>query len=228
MGFFKKASRLRKILLIFATLFLLLIGFITYKVFWDPENTKQVFYPLSQEDRGLLRHGDIILRKGYGMFSDGLVEVQDGPYRVSHCAMILNENQNWKVVHALSSSVATFDGAQRQNLQRFLNESIPGSVIVVRFKSTSIKTKGGKTGEYRYWTVVALGVKKLEEELEYYNGTLLTENIITGIIDRVKNYLMNLFQKAYEYLKSGVHNIAEFFELQPEVQFNNNIDFTEL
>ena len=48
------------------------------------------------------------------------------------------------------------------------------------------------------------------------------------IIDRVKNYLMNLFQKAYEYLKSGVHNIAEFFELQPEVQFNNNIDFTEL
>jgi uncharacterized protein YycO len=136
MGFFNKASRLRKILLIFATLFLLLIGFIAYKVFWDPENTKQVFYPLSQEDRGLLRHGDIILRKGYGMFSDGLVEVQDGPYRVSHCAMILDENQNWKVVHALSSSVATFDGAQRQNLQRFLNESIPGSIIVVRFKST--------------------------------------------------------------------------------------------
>jgi hypothetical protein len=39
---------------------------------------------------------------------------------------------------------------------------------------------------------------------------------------------MNLFQKAYEYLKSGVHNIAEFFDLQPDVQFNNNIDFTEL
>jgi hypothetical protein len=45
-----------------------------------------------------------------------------------------------------------------------------------------------------------LGVKKLEEELEYYNGALLTENIITGIVERVKNYLMNLFQKAYEYL----------------------------
>jgi hypothetical protein len=43
-----------------------------------------------------------------------------------------------------------------------------------------------------------------------------------------KNYLMNLFQKAYEYLKSGVYNIAEFFDLQPDVQFNNNIDFTEL
>lgn len=136
MGFFKKAPRLRKILLILATLFFLFSGFIVYKVFWDPENTKQVFYPLSLEDRGLLRHGDIILRKGYGMFSDGLVEVQDGPNRVSHCAMILDENQNWKVVHALSSSVATFDGAQRQNLQRFLNESVPGSIIVVRYKST--------------------------------------------------------------------------------------------
>ena len=110
----------------------------------------------------------------------------------------------------------------------FLDKVVAKSGVTVRFKSTSIKTKGDKTGEYRYWTVVALGVKKLEEELEYYNGALLTENIITGIIERVKTYLMNLFQKAYEYLKSGVHNIAEFFDLQPDVQFNNNIDFTEL
>ena len=112
--------------------------------------------------------------------------------------------------------------------EAFLSKVAQKTGVTVRFKSTSVKSKGNKTGDYRYWTVVALGVKKLEEELEYYNGTLLTENIITGIIDRVKNYLMNLFQKAYEYLKSGVHNIAEFFDLQPDVQFNNNIDFTEL
>ena len=56
----------------------------------------------------------------------------------------------------------------------------------------------------------------------------LTEGIIGGIIQRVTNFIMSLFQKAYEYLKSGVHNIAEFFDLQPDVQFNNNINFTEL
>ena len=110
----------------------------------------------------------------------------------------------------------------------FLNKVVAKSGVTVRFKSVSIKSKGVKTGEYKYWAVIGLGVKKLEEELEYYNGALLTENIITGIIERVKTYLMNLFQTAYEYLKSGVHNIAEFFDLQPDVQFNNNIDFTEL
>jgi hypothetical protein len=110
----------------------------------------------------------------------------------------------------------------------FLNKVAQKANVTVRFKSTSIKAKGVKTGEYKYWSVVAIGVKKLEEEFEYYNGTLLTENIITGIFERFKNFLMNLFQKAYEYLKSGVHNIAEFFDLQPDVQFNNNINFTEL
>ena len=110
----------------------------------------------------------------------------------------------------------------------FLDKVVAKSNVTVRFKSTSIKTKGGKTGEYRYWTVVALGVKKLEEEFEFYNGTLLTENIITGIIQRVKNFIMNLFQKAYEYLKDSVHNIAQFFDLQPEIHFNNEINFSEL
>ena len=187
MGFFNKASRLRKILLIFATLFLLLIGFIAYKVFWDPENTKQVFYPLSQEDRGLLRHGDIILRKGYGMFSDALVEVQDGPYRVSHCAMILDENQNWKVVPALSSSVATFDGAQRQNLQRFLNESIPGSIIVVRFKSTPDT------------------INQIANRAAYYADTKKPFDHQFNNEDTTAYYCTELFQKAfYQVLKRDI------------------------
>ncbi len=110
----------------------------------------------------------------------------------------------------------------------FLNKVAQKANVTVRFKSTSIKSKGVKTGEYKYWSVVAIGVKKLEEEFEYYNGTLLTENIITGIFERFKNFLMSLFQKVYEYLKSGVHNLVDFFDLQPDVQFNNNIDFTEL
>ena len=59
-------------------------------------------------------------------------------------------------------------------------------------------------------------------------GLARRRDIVADTRVRVKNYLMNLFQKAYEYLKSGVHNIAEFFDLQPDVQFNNNIDFTEL
>lgn len=130
-------SKIRKILLITVALFLSLLGFVAYKVFWDPENTKQVFYPLSKEEKGLLRSGDIIMRRGYGLFSDGIVRVQKGDYKVSHCAMIMPDSAGrFAVAHALSSSVSPIDGAQFQPLQRFLNESVPGSILVVRFKSS--------------------------------------------------------------------------------------------
>ena len=112
--------------------------------------------------------------------------------------------------------------------EAFLSKVSQKTGVTVRFKSTSVKSKGNKTGEYRYWTVVALGVKKLEEELEAHNGMLLTESLIGGIVQRVTNFIMSLFKRAYEYLKSGVHNIAEFFDLQPEVHFNNTINFSEL
>ncbi len=128
--------RFRKILLFTIALFLVGVGFILYKAFWDPENTKQVYYPMSQQEKGLLHEGDIILRRGYGMFSDGIVEVQNSPAAVSHCAMIIGEAPKWRVAHALSSSVASIDGAQEQSLQRFLNESVPNSIIVKRFKTS--------------------------------------------------------------------------------------------
>lgn len=112
--------------------------------------------------------------------------------------------------------------------EEFLSKVARKTDVTVRFKSTSIKSKGVKTGEYRYWTVVALGVKKLEEEIEQHNGVYLTEGIISGIFQRVKNYLIPIFQKVYEWLKMSVKNIIEFFELQPDVSFHNQIDFTKL
>ena len=108
----------------------------------------------------------------------------------------------------------------------FLNKVAEKSNVTVRFKSNSIKINGVKTGEYKYWAVIGVGVKKLEEEFEHYNGTLLTENIITGIIERFKTFLVNLFQKVYEYLKGGVKQIIEFFDFEPHITLNNEIDFS--
>jgi len=133
---FLTAKRFWKILLISTALFLSLLGFVTYKVLWDPENTKQVYYPMSAKEKGLLHSGDIILRKGYGFFSDAIVQSQPEGYAVSHCAMVIRKNNTLSVVQALSSSVAEFDGVQGQPLQRFLNESVPNSIVVLRFKST--------------------------------------------------------------------------------------------
>lgn len=126
-----------KVLLVTLVLFLVFAGYLAYKVFWDPENTKQVFYPMTRQEKGLLRTGDIIMRRGYGLFSDGIIRVQKSTYPVSHCAMIWTDSERLQVMHSLSSSVSPIDGAQTQGLQRFLNESVPGSILVVRYKSQS-------------------------------------------------------------------------------------------
>lgn len=128
-------KRILKILLFISALFLVFLSFVLYKVFWDPENTKQVYYPISKQEKGLLRSGDIILRRGYGMFSDALIKVQEAKYPVSHCAMVLRDSKDIRVMHSLSSSVSSIDGAQFQSLQRFLNESVPNTILVVRLKS---------------------------------------------------------------------------------------------
>ena len=74
--------------------------------------------------------------------------------------------------HQLAQSFAGLVSNLLEKNKAFLDKVVAKSGVTVRFKSTSVKSKGGKTGEYRYWTVIALGVKKLEEELEYYNGLI--------------------------------------------------------
>jgi hypothetical protein len=97
-----------------------------------------------------------------------------------------------------------------------------------RFKSMSQKVKQIKTGKYNYFGVVGLITKKLKEEFNYYDGVLLTENIITGIFKKIKDFVTNLLEKVIEWLKGGIKRIMEFFLLEPEVQFNNKINFLEI
>ena len=129
--------RLKRLVLLFTALFLVALVYFVYQLFLNPENTKQIYYPLSEAEKGLLRSGDILLRKGYGYFSEKIAGADTPPYQVSHCAMLLNRNNTWQVVHALSSSVSPFDGVQYQPLQQFLNESQANSLLICRFKTSA-------------------------------------------------------------------------------------------
>lgn len=197
--------KLHKIFLISGALFLALLGFVAYKVFWDSENTKQVFYPMSRQEKGLLRSGDIILRRGYGMFSDALISAQDQRYPVSHCAMIIERNGKLSVAHALSSSVAPIDGAQEQPLQRFLNESVPNSVVVMRFK-TSPDT-----------------IQRIVEAVKSYSDKHIPFDHNFDKSDTTKFYCTELFQHCYKKVlgrdifeaqlagsTSGVYDLSTF------------------
>mgnify|MGYP000145507713 FL=1 len=64
--------------------------------------------------------------------------------------------------------------------------------VSVRFKTTSVKKGGKKTGEYRYWSVIGLIIDKMQEDLNNMDGQLLTEGAIMdffkGVFNKIKNF----------------------------------------
>jgi hypothetical protein len=136
--------------LVLVILTIVLASVLYYLIFLDSENEKSVYYELTSSELGMLKEGDILLRQGYGFFSRSIAKYQEAEYPVTHCAMFVNENNELGVIHSLSSSFSDFDGVQKQPLQRFLNESVPRTLIVVRYKGGQEKINSliEKTKEY--------------------------------------------------------------------------------
>ena len=136
MSFLNRKTRIKRLFFVLLSTILLVVSFLYYKIFLDPENKKSVFYHISPSEISKLKEGDIVLRRGFGMFSDGIVKVQNGKLQATHCAMLVIKNKTWQVIHALSSSVSPVDGTQYQSFRTFLNESKSNSIVVVRFNSS--------------------------------------------------------------------------------------------
>lgn len=83
-----------------------------------------------------LQSGDIILRRGYGLVSDAIVAQLKDTVDISHCGILIRDSKNrWFVIHSLSRKVSDVDGMQLCSLDKFINESQPASVQIVRFRS---------------------------------------------------------------------------------------------
>lgn len=132
-----------------------------------------------------------------------------------------------------------------------INDTVVNSVanstkVSVRFKSTSVKKKGEKTGEYNFWSVVGLIVKDYREKYTKINELLNSGDVLTeGIVDQVKLFLQNvwkfitdIYEKIITYIKQGFEYVIDFFgvDLQNEDIFVNgiaggnniNIDFSKI
>ena len=96
---------------------------------------------LSPSQIGQIKEGDIILRRGYGYFSDMIAErLNQKPFDVTHSGIIVKEHGKWIVIHSLSSDVSSINGVQKQALEDFLMHSQPNKLLITRFKSDIIKT----------------------------------------------------------------------------------------
>ncbi|MFN4198845.1 MAG: hypothetical protein ACK4FS_07460, partial [Flavobacterium sp.] len=105
-------NRGKKLLFILFMLFLCSIT--SYKVFFyfDKKSEEKEVYRhgkitrLTVEEIELLQEGDIILRRGFGFFSD-LVStyLNDSIIDVTHAGILTYTNDKWYVIHSLSSDV---------------------------------------------------------------------------------------------------------------------------
>lgn len=96
------------------------------------------FMRLSAEQKALLQEGDIILRRGYGFFSDMIAKrLNDTIFDVTHSGILYKKQNKWFVIHSLSSDASDFDGMQEQPLNIFLNYSVPEKILVVRPKNST-------------------------------------------------------------------------------------------
>ena len=84
----------------------------------------------------------------------------------------------------------------------YVNKVVKKTKVSVRFKTTSEKVGGAKTGRYKYWSAVGLVTNKLDEEIQAA-GELLTEGILSNIISKVKAFAVNLWKKIGSYISNG-------------------------
>ena len=91
---------------------------------------------LTKTELNQLQEGDIILRRGYGFFSDIIAEkLNDSIFDVTHSGILFLKNKEWYIIHSLSSDASDIDGIQEQSLSDFLKYSVPNKILVVRTKN---------------------------------------------------------------------------------------------
>ena len=106
----------------------------------------------------------------------------------------------------------------------YVNKVVKKTKVSVRFKTTSEKAGGKKTGRYKYWSAVGLVTNKLDEEIQAA-GEILTEGVLSNIISKVKAFAINLWEKIGSYISKSWENLLDFLGLTPDVRFNNRINF---
>lgn len=110
-------------------------------------------YDLTEEEFAMIEDGDIMLRHGYGLVSDGIVETMHEKWPISHCAILWKDtiNNEIKVIHSVSQSLSEYDGVQTQSLKRFIHDSQENSMMLVRFKAPDGMTQKNISTRGQYY-----------------------------------------------------------------------------
>ncbi len=118
---------------------------------WDCTNNPMREYQedcLTEKELSGIQGGDIILRLGEGLISQIVTSVLDDSIRLSHCGIVVINNDSFYVVHSLPEELSDYDGIQICSLGEFVSESVPESIVVVRPKVSDFRVMEDKALYY--------------------------------------------------------------------------------
>ncbi len=91
-------------------------------------------YKLLKQEIDKIQDGDIILRQGYGIVSSLILETLREDIPLSHIGIIYKSDEDELfVIHSVSQSLSDYDGIQIDSFNKFVKNSRPNSIIVVRY-----------------------------------------------------------------------------------------------
>lgn len=208
----------------------ILIGFLTLFCIWSICNLNYVVsharelmdtkpvapYNFTKEELFLLQEGDIIMRRGYGVIStmiNNMNENQD--YQISHCAIVVKDTSTNElaVIHSVSSDLSDIDGVQMQSIKRFTNESMPKTLVVIRNNSKDTTTRKKVADRALYY---------LNEKIKFDHYFTLADSSTFYCSELIHRCYYDVFGKDYfpERLKTEHPDYLTFNFLLDSTKFN--------
>ena len=92
--------------------------------------------------------------------------------------------------------------------------------LQARFKTSSRKIRGVKTGEYNFWSVVSLIVDAMSGEKES-----LDEGLLDIMKKKVKSLALKVINGVKNFIFKKVSNLFKFLGAIPTISVKNRIDF---
>ncbi|TVQ88521.1 MAG: hypothetical protein EA393_08645 [Bacteroidetes bacterium] len=198
---------------------LFLIFFITFGVGCSDTPAKRDFldpYKLSDQEKALLKPGDIIMRRGYGFVSNTIVNTLREDLPVSHAGIIIKDSkERLRVIHSVSQTISDFDGVQEVDIDTFIRDSQPNTIVVVRYLDSIDNFRDMEKISHRT-------LHYLEQKIPFdysFNLEDSTRFFCTEFIGRVYSDIFGrgLFDKLFPAGLSGLDKLKFGVFLQPEL-----------
>lgn len=94
--------------------------------------------------------------------------------------------------------------------------------LQARFKTSSRKIKGQKTGEYNFWSVISLIVDSMQDSEELNESIELQELKLLRVI---RGWVTKTWRKVTTFFKGGIMKLKTFLGVTPDPSFNKKIKF---